>query len=95
MQTEVCLHILGTSKKNPEQSRKLGHDCIIPHPYQFITHYCSVIYRMGQTSVVRFVKCTSKYVAKSFHYSLFNTAVVNLWHHFTNVLEYLLISLKI
>jgi len=71
MPTEVCLHFLGTAKKNPEQSLELGHDCIIPHSYQFITYYPSVVYRVGQTSFVQFVKCTSKYVAKSFHHWLF------------------------
>ena len=58
MQTEVCFHFLGTAKKSPEQSLELGHDCTIPHSYQFITHYPSVAYRVGQTSVVRFIKCT-------------------------------------
>jgi len=70
--------------KKPEQSLKLGHDCTIPYSYQFIKHYRSVIYRVGQTSVVQCVKCTLKYVAKSFHHWLFNKELVNLRHRFTN-----------
>ena len=85
MQTDVFFffHFLGTAKKNPEQSLKLGHDCTIPHSYQFTTLYRSVGHRVGQTSVVQCVKYTSKYVAKFFHHWLFNKELVKLSYRFT------------
>ena len=84
MQIKVCLHFLRTAKKNLEHSLKLGHDYTILHSYQLITHWSATVYRVGQTSVVRFVKRTSKYVAISFYYWLFNKELVKLRHRFTN-----------
>jgi len=84
MQTEVRFHFLCTAKKNPEQSLNLGHDYTIPHSCQFIEHWRSMIYRVGQTSVVQCVQCTSKHAAKSFHHWLFNKKLVKLRHRCTN-----------